>query len=244
MRLHGIPRSLTSDRDVKFVSHFWRDLWKKLHTDIKLSSAYHPQTDGQTEVVNRTLGNMLRCLVQDNPKRWEEQLGHAEFAYNSTPNRSTGYSPFQVVYTKAPNQLVDIAILPKTPKSSTIQSLSEAQNTIRTVKENLQRSTARYKQAADQHRKHKVFNVGELVMLRMRRERYSQGTYSKLSPRKIGPFPILHKINDNAYVIDLPPDIHTSSTFNIADMYTYHAPDSSQPVETSSESSFSEPGEN
>lgn len=75
VRLHGIPRSLTSNRDVKFVSHFWRELWKMLHTDLKLSSAYHPQMDGQTKVVNHTLANMLRCLVQNHPKAWEEALG-------------------------------------------------------------------------------------------------------------------------------------------------------------------------
>ncbi|KAI0495825.1 hypothetical protein KFK09_022128 [Dendrobium nobile] len=68
VRLHGLPRSITSDRDVKFISHFWRDLWGRLHTEVKLSSAYYPQTDGQTEVVNRTLGNILRCLVQNRPK--------------------------------------------------------------------------------------------------------------------------------------------------------------------------------
>ncbi|KAI0507462.1 hypothetical protein KFK09_013587 [Dendrobium nobile] len=113
VRLHGIPRSLTSDRDVKFVSHFWRELWKRLQTDINLSSAYHPQSDGQTEVVNRTLGNMLRCLVQEYSKRWDELLSQAEFAYNSMPNRSTGLSPFHVVYMKAPNHTVDVAVLPK-----------------------------------------------------------------------------------------------------------------------------------
>ncbi|PKU75011.1 ATP-dependent DNA helicase RecG [Dendrobium catenatum] len=244
VRLHGVPRSLTSDRDVKFVSHFWRELWKRFNTDIKLSSAYHPQTDGQTEVVNRTLGNMLRCLVQDNPRQWEERLSQAEFAYNATMNRSTGHSPFQVVYTKLPNQIVDVAILPKNAKSAVNKTIAEIQDTLNSVKENLQNSNDKYKQRSDRRRRFKTFNVGELVMLRMRRERYPQGTYSKLSPRKIGPFAIHSKINDNAYVIDLPSDIHTSATFNVADIYSYHAPDSAQPIETSSESSFSEPGEN
>ena len=63
IKLHGLPSTIVSDRDVKFISYFWKTLWKLFDTTLKLSSAFHPQTDGQIEVVNLSLGDMLRCLV-------------------------------------------------------------------------------------------------------------------------------------------------------------------------------------
>ncbi|PKU65627.1 hypothetical protein MA16_Dca021516 [Dendrobium catenatum] len=172
VRLHGLPRSITSDRDVKFVSHFWREVWKRLGTELRFSSAYHPQSDGQTEEVNRTLGNMLRCLVQEQPKQWEDVLSRAEFPYNAMTNRSTGKPPFEIVYTKTPNTAVDISILPKWTSPAASKFTEDYSSMLQEIRQQLIDSNYRYKTAADTRRREKLFQVGDLVMVRLRRERF------------------------------------------------------------------------
>ena len=98
VRLHGFPVSIMFDRDTKFVGNFWRNLWKKLGANLSFSSTYHAQIDAQNKVVNRSLGNILRTLMCQNPKQRDSALARAEFYYSDTPNRSTGMSPFQIVF--------------------------------------------------------------------------------------------------------------------------------------------------
>ena len=110
VKLHEIPRTIVSDRDVKFLSHFWKTLWGKLGTKLLFSTTSHPQTDGQTEVTNRTLGTMLRASIKKNIMEWEELLPHVEFAYNRTIHSATGISPFECVYGAKP--LIPFDLIP------------------------------------------------------------------------------------------------------------------------------------
>jgi transposase InsO family protein len=102
VRLHGLPRSIVSDRGTKFVGHFWRTLWKRLGTNLSFSSTYHPQTDGHTEVVNKSLGNLLRSLVTEQGRQWDQILAQTKFAVNNSVNQSTGKRPFEIVYGRQP----------------------------------------------------------------------------------------------------------------------------------------------
>ena len=94
MRLHGLPKSIVFDKDTKFFGYFWRTLWKKLKIKLKFSYVHHPQTDGQTKVVNRSVGNFIRCLVGDKKKGWDLILPQEKNSYNNSINRSTGRSSF------------------------------------------------------------------------------------------------------------------------------------------------------
>jgi hypothetical protein len=108
VRLHGLPRSIVSDRDTKFVGHFWRTLWKRLGTNLSFSSSYHPQTDGHTEVVNMSLGIFLRSLVTEQGRQWDHILAQEIFAFNNSVNRSTRKFPFEIVYGRQPRGVAEL----------------------------------------------------------------------------------------------------------------------------------------
>ena len=116
--LHGVPKSITYDWDTKFLSYFWEFLWMLLGTTLQFSTTFHPQSNGQTKVVNHLLGNLIRTKIGDKEKQWATLLPHMEFAYNTLVNRPTGKTPFEIVYSKVPNHVLDLIILPKLRVSS------------------------------------------------------------------------------------------------------------------------------
>lgn len=191
-RLHGLPSSIVSDRDTRFLSHFWRSLWKLLGTSLDMSMAYHPQTDGQTEVTNRSLGNLLRCLVGDNIKSWDTKLCQAEFAHNHALNRSLGFCPFRVCLWH------------------------------KSAQHNLEASAAKYKAAADMKRREVIFAPGDLVWVYLTKERLPLRDYNKLKSKKIGPVEVVESINPNAYRVKLPDGMRTSDVFNVKHLSHFH----------------------
>nr|XP_034898556.1 uncharacterized protein LOC118036834 [Populus alba] len=97
-KIHGMPKTIVSDRDRVFLSDFWQQLFKLQGTSLHFSSSYHPQTDDQTEVINRCLQTYLRCFVSLRPKDWMQFLILAKYWHNTNVNSSTGYTPFEAVY--------------------------------------------------------------------------------------------------------------------------------------------------
>jgi hypothetical protein len=195
----------------------------KLGTKLLFSTTCHPQTDGQTEVVNRTLSTMLRAILKKNIKMWEDCLPHVEFAYNRSLHSTTKMCPFQIVYGLLPRGPIDLMPLPSSEKLN-FDATKHAELMLKlheTTKENIECMNARYKFASDKGRKELNFEPGDLVWLHLRKRRFPELQKSKLLPRADGLFKVLEKINDNAYRLDLPTNFGVSPTFNIANLKPY-----------------------
>lgn len=108
VRLHGFPTSIISYRDRIFLSTFWKELFKLHGTELKKSTSYHPQTDGQLEIVNKSLEIYLRCFIGGKPNTWAKWLHWVEFSYNTSPHTSTKLSPFKALYGRDPPHLVRV----------------------------------------------------------------------------------------------------------------------------------------
>jgi hypothetical protein len=190
---------------------------------LSFSTTYHPQTDGKTKVVNKSLGNLLRSRVTEHHSQWDHILPQEEFAYNDSPNRSAGKSPFQILYGMQPRGIYKLRDL----EQSEIRSAGEEyfatkmQNLHSHIREKLQKSSQEYKRIVDQHHRELQFEVGDKVLVHLKKERFPRGTYNKLKMKKIGPCKILRKVDANSYEIELPDDAGISPIFNISDLYPY-----------------------
>jgi hypothetical protein len=220
VRLHGMPRTIVSDRDAKFLSYFWKTLWGKLGTKLLFSTDCHPQTDGQTEVVNITLSSLLHAIIKKNLKTWEDCLPHVEFAYNRSVHSATKFSQFEIVSGFNPLSPFDLTHLPLSErvkldgknKGEFVKMIHEK------ARLNIERRTQQYVHQANKGRKKVVFEQGDLVWLHLRKDHFPEKHRSKLLPRGDGPFQVVERINDNAYKLDLPGEYAVSASFNVADL--------------------------
>jgi hypothetical protein len=193
VRLHGVLKSIVSDRDVKFLSYFWKVLWGKLGTKLLLSITCHSQTDGQTEVVNWTLIQLLRVAIQKNLKNWENCLSFIEFAYNRSVQFTTEFSPFKIVYGFNPLTLMDLihlsvderVSLDGNRKAQVVKTLHES------VRQQIEKRNCVYATKANKGGKHVVFKPGDWVWVNMCKERFLAHRKSKLQTRGDRSFHIL-----------------------------------------------------
>ena len=225
VRLHGVPEAILSDRDPRFTAHFWRAFWDQLGTTLTMSTAYHPQTDGQTERANRTLEEMLRSRVNFQQTDWDEHLSAAELATNNAVNASTGFTPFYLNYGQQVQLPLDQAIAAHRPSNN-----PEASARIRRLHADLTRARAHIEQAqqrqaryADQHRRAVTFAVGDSVLLSTEHLRLvgSDSRTPKFTYKYIGPFKVKRVVNDNAYELELPPQLQIHPVLNISRLKAY-----------------------
>ncbi|MCO5601551.1 hypothetical protein L7F22_055674 [Adiantum nelumboides] len=212
-RLHGMPETIVFDRDPRFTSLFLKAIWANIGTRLQFSSLFHPQTDGQSEIANSVVLDLLKSYISDQKTQWKRCLPLVEFAYNNTIHSSTGKAPFEIVegVRKVP------------PFLSTKDKILEANQYTRDldtdfakVRETLQKSQERQKKAADLHRHDSKLKENDWVLLRFDKARLRQKKgKEELSMRYYGPFQITEQINDISFRLRLPDTWKIHNVFHV-----------------------------
>ncbi|KAG8496459.1 hypothetical protein CXB51_007559 [Gossypium anomalum] len=208
VRLHGIPLSIISDRDPRFTSWFGQKLQDALGTKLNFSTAFHPQTDGQSERVIQILEDMLRCCVLEFQGSWERYLPLVEFAYNNSYQTSLKMAPYEALYgrkCRTPLYWTEL----KENQIYGVDLIKETEEKVKVIRDCLKAASDRQKSYADLKRKDIEFQVGDKVFLKVSpwKKVLRFGRKGKLSPRFIGPYEVIEKVGPVAYRLALPPEL-------------------------------------
>ena len=212
-RLHGLPERIVSDRGTQFNTKFMNQLYKLLDINASYSTAYHPESDGQTERVNQSVEDYLRMFVTYRQDDWVSLLPMAEFRYNNLINQSTGVSPFYAMYGYHPR------FSPGMPTTETVPAADELARKLAEVSKEtdamLAMARERYKVQADKHRKEAPdFKVGDWVYLDGEHIKTTRPS-EKLDHRDLGPYKIIAPIGKNAFRLELPPTMKIHNVFHV-----------------------------
>ncbi|RVX01071.1 Transposon Tf2-2 polyprotein [Vitis vinifera] len=220
VKLHGFPRSIISDRDKVFLSRFWTELFRLQGTSLRHCTAYHPQTDGQTEVVNRCVETYLRCFSYNKPRRWSTWLSWAEYWYNTTFHSSTNTTPFRAVYGRDPPPLIRFGS-DCTSVLAVDQLLQVRDLILNELKDHLCCAQSKMKSSADAHCRAVQFEVGDFVYIKLplyRLRSLAKRPNEKLSPRYFGPYKVVQQIGPVAYRLELPSSTTIHPVFHVSQL--------------------------
>jgi hypothetical protein len=210
--LHGVLKKIMLDRGSQCTSKFWEKLHESMDTKLNFSSAYHPQTDGQTERTNQILEDMLRACALKYKKSWDKSLPYAKFSYNNSYQASIKMAPYEALYGR---QCRTPLFWSQTGESQVFRPkvLKDAEKQVQMVRESLKVAQSRQKSYADKRMRDLLFEVGDFVYLKVSPMRGTRRfkVKGKLAPRYVGPFKIVDRRGEVAYQLELPPqlsDVH------------------------------------
>lgn len=221
---HGIPESIVSDRGTKFVSRFWKHITSRIGIQVRLSTAYHPQTDGQTERMNQILEHYLRTFGNYLQDDWSTWLGLASFVYNNSTHSGTQHSPFFANFGYHPRWIDDVRTMegPDVPTAS--QMVTDLLDLHSLCSANIAEANRRYSKYYDAKRiDGPRYKVGDLVLLSLKNIKTKRPS-KKLDLKLAGPYPIIENIGSHAHRLQLPPTMKIHNVFHTSLLQPYRQP--------------------